>query len=1146
MQETHRLCSDSNVLVHIHGVGGIGKSWLLKHWSMEFDNSVLIDCRVHGDFYSRLNQLAAKIRSLGVDLPRFDTLWDIKTRYIDRREPAAKDSKEWAVQAASMIPVVGSFVEQADKLRKIGSGLRDTIRPRTGSLGSWLEKHLGDDFKDKMVKSLFEDPEFAMSIFLKALEDDFNNRPKDKCRPAVIMLDRYEVVNREEQLWCIDETNMSEAELWQKFLSTLQDCIGVTAGRESFSDEWCTLIGVEQRRIHEFDVDGCAELLERKQVKDLDLQRAIIDLSQRHPFLLDLMCAAANRKGFSKGSIGGLESKSLDEIRVKTWNTLFDRAASLSKAIEVVALLPFFNEDILEVVYPDMKSADWFAMINLSFVTPLDDEVWEMHDLARRLAISELGRKKSSLVAAARENLMKVAVSEDSPLLHGLAISVEAILDESDAMRWLYEDTRELIRGAVTSEQYNRILEILRGVEFESAKGKALHDALAGQVMYWLQKPNEAEALLKSAYSIHRGLSEPDATKTRLYYAMNNDALGCLYTDTYRPKEAEERFQQALQLLWELEAEEPGAFTLEIATTLNRLALLCSDMNKPSKALAAYKNALRLYRALAEKDPDRFLTDVGKVQNNLGLLYHENAAPEEAEEAYNEALNVYTSLAQEKPELYLCDVAMVLDNLGIFYSETLRPDQAEEALRRSLKIYKQLAQKEPELHKSDVAMAYFSLGGLYMDFSDCDTAEMNYRQALQIYRELAEGESEMNQEHLADTMLNLGMICEQSFRPEESERFYLESMAIYEKLMESAHDMYVDELALALSNAGDLYLRVWRTEEAEASYQKSMEIYRALAADAPTQHGPNLARVKRDLAELYVETNRFRQAEELLDQAKEEYQEAYERAPDTYGTDLATTLRYQGDLNLELRKWGEAERLYEEALKILRRNAGKAPAVERPNLAECIDRMAILHLEMGELEKAEAEFREALETYEEMPPESREWFTCDIALIHRRMGNVHSKRARYVEAEEKQNESLRMLEDLAKRAPNMFNDELAESLSDLGNLMNRTGRYEEAEAHLKRAVDLYADIRMRKSGLFKWPMAETVARTASMYYHTGRMSEAETSYFEALTAYNDLAKAAPDAYGKELKELRQEVHKFLTQGLRLPPDEATKRISSIR
>ncbi|MHA1926299.1 MAG: hypothetical protein ACW974_10330, partial [Candidatus Thorarchaeota archaeon] len=75
MADALERCKERSVVLHLRGIGGIGKSSLLDHWTSTIDSTIRLDCEQYTEFYDRLNVLAKGAVLLGVRLQRFDVLW---------------------------------------------------------------------------------------------------------------------------------------------------------------------------------------------------------------------------------------------------------------------------------------------------------------------------------------------------------------------------------------------------------------------------------------------------------------------------------------------------------------------------------------------------------------------------------------------------------------------------------------------------------------------------------------------------------------------------------------------------------------------------------------------------------------------------------------------------------------------------------------------------------------------------------------------------------------------------------------------------------------------------------------------------------------------------------------------------------------
>ena len=77
MNEALERCGKESVVLHLKGIGGIGKSSLLNHWVNTHERSIRLDCYQYSDFFQRLNILAKGAVLQGIKLHRFDILWQM-------------------------------------------------------------------------------------------------------------------------------------------------------------------------------------------------------------------------------------------------------------------------------------------------------------------------------------------------------------------------------------------------------------------------------------------------------------------------------------------------------------------------------------------------------------------------------------------------------------------------------------------------------------------------------------------------------------------------------------------------------------------------------------------------------------------------------------------------------------------------------------------------------------------------------------------------------------------------------------------------------------------------------------------------------------------------------------------------------------
>ena len=83
MVSSLETATTKSIIHHIHGIGGIGKSSLLRFWDQTIDQSVLIDCILQPDIDSQMSYLVRSLKNNGISFSRYELLWSIKKRVVD-------------------------------------------------------------------------------------------------------------------------------------------------------------------------------------------------------------------------------------------------------------------------------------------------------------------------------------------------------------------------------------------------------------------------------------------------------------------------------------------------------------------------------------------------------------------------------------------------------------------------------------------------------------------------------------------------------------------------------------------------------------------------------------------------------------------------------------------------------------------------------------------------------------------------------------------------------------------------------------------------------------------------------------------------------------------------------------------------------
>ena len=129
-------CKRKSVVLHLKGIGGIGKSSLLKHWIRTKEKTVRVDCEQYSAFYDRLNVVAKGAVLHGVNLQRFDVLWQIRQRFVEGVEPVREEGREWAKDVVMAIPFIGSLASIGTALKAVGSKVTPKLRRSISAMAS--------------------------------------------------------------------------------------------------------------------------------------------------------------------------------------------------------------------------------------------------------------------------------------------------------------------------------------------------------------------------------------------------------------------------------------------------------------------------------------------------------------------------------------------------------------------------------------------------------------------------------------------------------------------------------------------------------------------------------------------------------------------------------------------------------------------------------------------------------------------------------------------------------------------------------------------------------------------------------------------------------------------------------------------------
>ncbi|MFW9804125.1 MAG: tetratricopeptide repeat protein [Candidatus Thorarchaeota archaeon] len=965
MTEALERCKEQSVVLHLRGIGGIGKSSLLDHWKSMINETIHLDCERYTEFYDRLNVIAKGAVHLGVNLRRFDVLWQIRQQFVEGVEPVKEKGREWAKEVVMAIPFIGSLASIGSAIGAVGAKVSPKLKGRYGELGEWLQTRLGKDYMQQLLEILWKDPRRAEFLYLDALLEDLNKR-KASDRPILILMDHSERVDNETRRWRYRGRDITETELWYVFLSSLSNCVGVVASRHALSDETSEEIEIEESELTELDKGSCIELLDQRGIDNPELQDKIVSVSGGNPFVIGAICDLAASGQLSLDDVENLRADTLEAVRLKTWRRLFGQAEALFELVEKAGLLPFFNRQIMTIVAPVMRTDQWDRLIRFSFVKYRGDETWVLHDLAKELIIAELGPRLQKSTDEVAELLEKASKDESDYTLLGLALSIRALAEESDAAARLGSTVSDLI----WSNDFSDALTLVDAARIDTKEGQAVIQGLRGGALCQMARVADGEHAFQEALEIFRELAERSPDDFLVHFARTLRFLGILLTRTGRSSEGIASVQESLEIFRSLDENTLGFRPQDIAWTFHVLGYTLMRVHRLEEGENAFREAHRFFKKSIPTTSYDPMIGITLSLRSIGIVLCLTARPLEAEEIHRNVLKIYRDQISKGMDdvsllrhfcFCLATFADILRMMG-------RPYEAIDPYLEAVQLARELVKKEPE---ALAVLVPFTLAGCALPLRQIgrySEAEEAYLEAIAIFRQLVEKAPDLFLKYLAGTFVDFGVLLRQTGRVSEAEEKYCEALRIHREFAAKEPGQHDYELPWNLNNLAVLLRKTGRSAEAEETYREALGIARETSREAPEAIFliEPVATIHSNLAVLLRQTGRILEAEEAILEALEIRRQLAQKSPEYFLHRVATTLNNLSVLLAESGKMVEAEEALREALQIRRNIIEKSSGLYQPSVGSTLNNLAVLLKRLGRTSDAESAYREAIDIGEEL------------------------------------------------------------------------------------------------------------------------------------------------------------------------------------
>lgn len=1085
MNNALERCKKKSVVLHLKGIGGIGKSSLLTHWVNTHEKTIRLDCEQYSEFYQRLNMLAKGAVLQGVKLQRFDILWQIRQRFVEGVEPVREEGREWAKEVVMAIPFIGSLASIGSAINAVSAKVTPKLKGKYGTIGKWLQETLGKNHVEQLLEILWKEPRRAEFLYLEAFLEDINKRDNLSI-PILFLLDHFEYVDDQKAQWRYNGEKITETDLWTLFLSNLVNCVGVMASRRAAATG--KMLEIEESELTELDRDSCIKMLELQGVVDTNLQEKIVSVSGGNPFVLDIICDMISASEVYVSDIENLRADTLAEVRLKVWRRLFSEAEGLQSLINRAGIVSYFSERIMRIIAPELTPDSWDRLRRLSFVAMRSDGTFVLHDLAEDLVRAELGKQLGSLTSEISCLLERESEEEHDLSLFGMALSVEAVFSEDAAI----QKTKNTIYKLLRRESRKEVLEILRNLSLRTERGRAEHQGMLGWTLSLGTRYAEAEAALNDAIHTLENLAKKDFTKHGGSIAFYLSILVIVMQDTARHAEAEASLAKGLAIIRRLSAENPDHYSEDDADVLLTFAFhLGNYAGRSEEGVTLAQEAVKIY----EKSNER--REMPYALNILGILHQRSGNREEALLTFRTAIAQQRELISQDPTntRHKAVLAAICNSLSIELYVRGTINESLDLDREFLDIRRELYAVDPDTYAGRYAAFGLNLYGFRLwQVRQVSKAEPFYREALRIYEELEKKEPGGWTYRSSDTMFNLAYVLVALERIDEAESVISKAIQFSEDYTKRAGRMSYSLRPLAYELSGSvlqLYSRTFRVEMTESlisnvceifeQYERSGQLYELSEGIALNNIGASRLYLNR----LSGTRNILEKASSLIEKHRE-FQLVISK--NTFAVslcNLAILSKREGQLK-------NANEFYLQALSIFDEIAHLIPSVFQQNLAVTLSNYSVLLRKMNLLDEAESRLSQAIQIEREYAEIEPYLYEPILAISLNNQGILLYASNSLPKAEESLNEAVRLRRRLAARTPEMHQAGLAVSLHNLGVLLMKTGKSGDANVLFREAVEIWGQLTAKAPDLFSPRLAKTLHQLrVILLENDGTQSEAK-------------------------------------------------------
>ncbi|MBR5868879.1 MAG: tetratricopeptide repeat protein [Clostridia bacterium] len=641
---------ESNVRVlTYYGIGGIGKSSLLRKLMSEMDEQIQSPRYLYFDFniYQESRAVLDKIKNkLEDDYKYHFPLFDLGNYVYAKKIGEKADSLE-VKQLTERSPVLSFMTSVAGNLPIVGIATQVLSLADQGI--AMIRTHLKQHSRELAQIEYMEAEELYNYLPYLFAEDMASNLEKEKV-PMVFFLDTYErVVNELSQVGeplKNDEWIRGEDGLVQNIPGVLW----VIAGREKlkwekFDPDWSEAL--EQHILGSLSIADSDQFLTNAGVGGAELRSSLYKLTGGTPVYLDL-CVDQFLRITARGEV-----PTIDMFGSNTYDLIERFARYMGEGqkdlIFMLSCLKLWSDeliaDIAGKILPNFSLTTYEKAKEFSFIVQSDNGYYNIHQTVGEVLMGDCPKVLKERVAESLIERFQGEIDERSFFSHSYVTAMHYVM-QAGLMKYPGdEDFREFYEKHLRSA----LMGLARAGRFDQAEG--LFDALRERGKKSPESRIRALSMMDEAQlDFLRGRYDPEATLAMKAYELYAKLLGEDHLDTIR--------------------------------ALSGVADILTEAPDKTRALEIDRKVWEKRKAILGDDHPDTLDAMGKVSASLSIAGDDWSALTLKEEVLEKRRAVY---GEEHPETIkaMGNLATTLSTLG-YYQDALELKEKVLELRRRL------------------------------------------------------------------------------------------------------------------------------------------------------------------------------------------------------------------------------------------------------------------------------------------------------------------------------------------------------------------------------------------------------------------------------------------------------------------------------